>query len=164
MKEILNADQMMRTIKRMTHEIIEKHLDLKEVVLLGVSQKGVPLAQLLKENIYQFTEIDVPVFPLDIKPYRDDLETSIPKVDQGFQVKDKVVILVDDVLFTGRSARAALDAINFHGRPKLISLAIFIDRGHREIPIRADFVGKNIPTSKNEKVIVDFSKMGVYID
>lgn len=164
MKEIMNKDQLTRTLKRMTHEIIEKYNDLDDVVLLGVLQKGYPLAKIIKQNLKDFAQVDIPCYPLDIRAYRDDLNQDIEKVNQGFDVKNKTVILIDDVLYTGRTARAALDAINFHGRPKKISLAILVDRGHRELPIRADFIGKNIPTSSEEKVIVDLNNMLVVID
>ena len=164
MKEIMNKDQLTRTLKRMTHEIIEKYNDLDDVVLLGVLQKGYPLAKIIKQNLKDFAQADIPCYPLDIRAYRDDLNQDIEKVNQGFDVKNKTVILIDDVLYTGRTARAALDAINFHGRPKKISLAILVDRGHKELPIRADFIGKNIPTSTEEKVIVDLNNMLVVID
>jgi len=164
MKEIMNKDQLTRTLKRMTHEIIEKYNDLDDVVLLGVLQKGYPLAKIIKQNLKDFAQVDIPCYPLDIRAYRDDLNQDIQKVNQGYDVKNKTVILIDDVLYTGRTARAALDAINFHGRPKKISLAILVDRGHRELPIRADFIGKNIPTSSEEKVIVDLNNMLVVID
>lgn len=164
MKEIMNKDQLTRTLKRMTHEIIEKYNDLDDIVLLGVLQKGYPLAKIIKQNLKDFAQVDIPCYPLDIRAYRDDLNQDIEKVNQGFDVKNKTVILIDDVLYTGRTARAALDAINFHGRPKKISLAILVDRGHRELPIRADFIGKNIPTSTEEKVIVDLNNMLVVID
>lgn len=160
----MNKDQLTRTLKRMTHEIIEKYNELDDIVLLGVLQKGYPLAKIIKNNLKDFAQKDIPCYPLDIRAYRDDLNKQVDKVNQGFDVKDKIVILIDDVLYTGRSARAALDAINFHGRPKKISLAILIDRGHRELPIRADFIGKNIPTSLEEKVIVDLGNMSVVID
>lgn len=164
MKEIMNKDQLTRTLKRMTHEIIEKYNDLNDVVLLGVLQKGFPLAKIIQKNLKDFAQIDIPCYPLDIRAYRDDLNQEVVKVNQGFDVKNKTVILIDDVLYTGRTARASLDAINDHGRPKKISLAILVDRGHRELPIRADFIGKNIPTSIEEKVIVDLNNMSVVID
>jgi pyrimidine operon attenuation protein / uracil phosphoribosyltransferase len=164
MKEIMNKDQLTRTLKRMTHEIIEKYNQLDHIVLLGVLHKGYPLAKIIQKNLKDFAQVELPCYPLDIRAYRDDLDQSISKTNQGFNVKDKTVILIDDVLYTGRTARAALDAINFHGRPNKISLAILIDRGHRELPIRADFIGKNIPTSIEEKVIVDLNKMTVVID
>jgi pyrimidine operon attenuation protein/uracil phosphoribosyltransferase len=148
----------------MTHEIIERYVNLDDVILLGIMNKGYPIAKIIEQNLKDFAGINVPTYPLDIRAYRDDLEENIKKINQGFDAKDKTVILVDDVLYTGRTVRAALDAINFHGRPKKISLAILIDRGHRELPIRADFIGKNIPTSLEEKVVVDIDKKSVTID
>lgn len=164
MKEIMNKEQISRTLKRMTHEIIEKHSSLESVVLLGILKKGYPLAKILQKNLNDFVSVEIKTFPIDIKAYRDDLNIELQKVNQGFNLDKKIVIIVDDVLFTGRTVRAAMDAINFHGRPEKIELAILIDRGHRELPIRADFIGKNIPTSSKEKVIVDLEKQVVTID
>ena len=164
MKEIMNQEQISRTLKRMTHEIIERNQELSDVVLVGIMKKGYPIAQILKENLKRFAEIDIPVFGIDITNYRDDLEIKKNIQLQAIDVKDKNVILVDDVLYTGRSVRAAMDAIADQGRPKQIQLAILIDRGHRELPIRADYIGKNIPTSRNEKVIVDLKNQQIIID
>jgi pyrimidine operon attenuation protein/uracil phosphoribosyltransferase len=164
MKEIMSQEQLTRTLKRMTHEIIERYVNLDDVILLGIMNKGYPISKIIEQNLKDFAGISIPTYPLDIRAYRDDLEENIEKINQGFDAKDKTVILVDDVLYTGRTVRAALDAINFHGRPKKISLAILIDRGHRELPIRADFIGKNIPTSLEEKVVVDIDKKSVTID
>jgi pyrimidine operon attenuation protein / uracil phosphoribosyltransferase len=159
----MNKEQISRTLKRMTHEIIEKHSSLESIVLLGVLKKGFPLAKILQKNLKDFANIEIQTFPVDIKAYRDDLDIQLQKVNQGFNLDKKIVIIVDDVLYTGRTVRAAMDAINFHGRPEKIELAILIDRGHRELPIRADFIGKNIPTSSKEKVIVDLEKQLVTI-
>ena len=164
MKEIMSKDQLSRTLKRMTHEIIEKHNDLESIVLLGILKKGYPLAKVLQKNLKDFANIDVLTYPIDINAYRDDLDTHFDKTNQGFDLTKKIVIIVDDVLYTGRSVRAAMDAINDHGRPEKIELAILIDRGHRQLPIRADFIGKNIPTSITEKVVVDLEKQLVTID
>lgn len=160
----MNSEQLSRTLKRMTHEIIERHNDLKDIVLVGIMKKGVPIAETLKENMKRFADIDIPVFALDIHAYRDDLDKRINPPQQELPIHEKHVILVDDVLYTGRSVRAAMDALSDYGRPKQIELAIVIDRGHRELPIRADYIGKNIPTSKNEKVIVDYEKKCVYLE
>jgi pyrimidine operon attenuation protein/uracil phosphoribosyltransferase len=163
MKEIMNQEQISRTLKRMTHEIIERHHDLNNLVLVGVKQKGVPVARRLAENLFRFADIEVPVVALDITAYRDDLENKVESQSKKiFDLTNKRVIIVDDVLFTGRSVRASMDAINDMGRPSTIELAILIDRGHRELPIRADYIGKNIPTSYSEKVIVEWDKR-VYI-
>ena len=164
MKEIMNGEQLSRTLKRMTHEIIEHNQDLSDLVLVGILKKGYPIAQILKENLKRFADVDVSIYPLDITAYRDDLETKKDPKNQDLDVQNKNVIIVDDVLYTGRSVRAAMDALNDHGRPKQIQLAIVIDRGHRELPIRADYIGKNIPTSRNEKVIVDMLTNTVFID
>jgi len=164
MKEIMNGEQLSRTLKRMTHEIIEHNQDLSDLVLVGILKKGYPIAQILKDNLKRFADVDVSIYPLDITAYRDDLETKKDPKNQDLNVQNKNVIIVDDVLYTGRSVRAAMDALNDHGRPKQIQLAIVIDRGHRELPIRADYIGKNIPTSRNEKVIVDMLTNTVFID
>ncbi|MBE0701309.1 MAG: bifunctional pyr operon transcriptional regulator/uracil phosphoribosyltransferase PyrR [Acholeplasmataceae bacterium] len=164
MKEIMNSEQLSRTIKRMTHEIIERNPDLENIVLVGILKKGVPIAQMIKDNLKCFANLDVLVYQVDIRPYRDDLPTKIKPEKQALISLDKNVILVDDVLYTGRSVRAAMDAINDHGRPKQIQLAILIDRGHRELPIRADYIGKNIPTNRFERIVVDMEKQMVFIE
>lgn len=164
MKEIMNAEQLNRTLKRMTHEIIERNQDLSDIVLIGIMKKGFPVAQVLKENLKRFADVEVPIFPIDILAYRDDLSDKPRPTPQNMDIHDKNVILVDDVLYTGRSVRAAMDALSDHGRPRQIQLAIVIDRGHRELPIRADYIGKNIPTSRHEKVIVDLKNMGVFLE
>ena len=155
MKEIMSQEQISRTLKRMTHEIIERQKDLSMVVLIGIQKKGYPVALEIQKNLKRFADIDVPLFGLDITPYRDDVKDMNIPVQLDFSAFGKHIILVDDVLFTGRSVRAAMDAINDYGRPSQIQLAILIDRGHRELPIRADYIGKNIPTAKEEKVIVE---------
>lgn len=164
MKEIMNAEQLNRTLKRMTHEIIERNQNLSDIVFVGIMKKGYPIAQMLKDNLKRFAEVDVPVYPIDILAYRDDLTDKPRPSLQSLDIHDCNVILVDDVLYTGRSVRAAMDALSDHGRPKQIQLAIVIDRGHRELPIRADYIGKNIPTSRHEKVIVDLKNMSVFLE
>lgn len=164
MKVIVESEQFVRILKRLTHEIIEKNDDVSKILLVGIKNKGVPIANYLAEMIKSLENIDVPVEELDIISYRDDNKKSvISNASFKTDINDKIVILVDDVLYTGRSVRAAMDAIMDLGRPSKIGLAIFIDRGHRELPIRADFVGKNIPTSRSENVIVDFDKKIVVI-
>ena len=163
MKEIMSQEQISRTLKRMTHEIIERNNDLSAIVLLGIKHKGVPIAQKLKENLNKFADVDVPVYELDITPHRDDKKYETFTVEElPVDLDGKNVIIIDDVLFTGRSVRAAMDAINDFGRPSKIQLAILVDRGHRELPIRADYIGKNIPTSYDEKVVVEWDEL-VYI-
>ncbi|WP_342319813.1 bifunctional pyr operon transcriptional regulator/uracil phosphoribosyltransferase PyrR [Corynebacterium mayonis] len=165
--ELLTAQDVGRTVARIAHQIIEKTaLDspaAPRVILLGVPSGGVPLAQRIAAAISEFSGVEVPVGSLDITLYRDDLRdkphralrpTHIPE-----SVDDAIVILVDDVLFSGRTIRAALDSLRDIGRPRAIQLAVLIDRGHRELPIRADYVGKNIPTSKGEDVNVTLSPL-----
>lgn len=155
MKVIMEGEQINRTLKRMSHEIIEKNIDLSQVVLVGIKSKGTPIARILSDNILLYEGVKIPVEEIDISKYRDDDKKSDVMIhDIKSTLHDKVVILVDDVLFTGRSARAAMDAVMDLGRAKRIQLAVLVDRGHRELPIRADYVGKNIPTSREEIVVV----------
>jgi len=157
MKEIMNQEQLSRTLKRMTHEIIERNQHLDQIVIVGIMNKGVPMAKMLQKNVFRFANVLPEIIELDITPYRDDVKTKTEN-SKTYDVDQKNIILVDDVLFTGRSVRAAMDAISSHGRPKQIQLAILIDRGHRELPIKADYIGKNVPTSLSEKIYVDFEK------
>lgn len=157
--EIMDGSAIQRSLVRIAHEIIEKNKGVQNVVLLGIKTRGVPLAQIIASNIKKIEGVDIPVGELDINHYRDDLSEahSIPEANQPsfpFDVTKKDIILVDDVLFTGRTVRAAIEAIFSQGRPSSIQLAILVDRGHRELPIRADFVGKNVPTSTSELVSV----------
>lgn len=170
--QILDGAGMARALARITHEIIERNEGAAEICLLGVKRRGIPLAERLQENIKKFEGVTVPLGFLDITLHRDDLtETDKRLLDSECHipcdVSEKTVIVVDDVLFTGRSARAALEAVFKHGRPKAVQLAVLIDRGHRELPIRPDYVGKNVPTSKSENVAVRIESVdgesGVYI-
>lgn len=162
MKKLIEHDVFERMLKRIAHEIIE-NTNLDDVVIIGIEKKGTPIALYLKELIYKFEGIEIIVDSIDISSYRDDDK----KIDNDFKlktdIKDKTVILVDDVLFTGRSVRAAMDALMDYGRAKCIKLAVLVDRGHRELPIRADFVGKNLPTSRDEKILCDFNNKEVWI-
>jgi pyrimidine operon attenuation protein/uracil phosphoribosyltransferase len=156
---IMNTDEMNRALRRMAHEIIEANKGTENLVLLGIQRRGVTLARKIAENIAQVEGTDVPQGALDITFYRDDLSTlgPTPRVtptEVPFDVTGRIVILVDDVLYTGRTVRAALDEIMDWGRPQAIRLAVLIDRGHRELPIRPDFVGKNVPTSQKEIIKV----------
>lgn len=156
---ILDENQISRTISRISHEIIERNQGAENLVLLGIYTRGVPLAKRIAGRIREIEGIDLPVGELNITLYRDDLslEREQPKVGpvaMPFPVKGANVVLIDDVLFTGRTVRAAMDAVIDLGRPKSIQLAVLIDRGHRELPIRADYVGKNVPTSTQENVLV----------
>jgi pyrimidine operon attenuation protein / uracil phosphoribosyltransferase len=158
-KVIMTADDIRRTIARIAHEIIERNRSMSELVLVGMRTRGVPLAQRLAANIMTFEGTSIPVGALDISLYRDDLDSlDLKPLVNGSQIptdiQGKTVVLVDDVLYTGRSSRAALDALIDHGRPGTIQLAVLIDRGHRELPIRADYIGKNIPSSRSEKIQV----------
>lgn len=157
--ELLDSEAVRRSLARMTHEIIERNHGCENIVLVGIKRRGVPLAKRLAENLYKFEKVEVPVGELDITLYRDDLTETVdlPEASASVipgNVKEKTVIIVDDVIYTGRTARAAIEAVFSYGRPASIQLAVLIDRGHRELPIRPDFVGKNIPTSKNEIVSV----------
>ncbi|WP_055667665.1 bifunctional pyr operon transcriptional regulator/uracil phosphoribosyltransferase PyrR [Desnuesiella massiliensis] len=156
---LLDEDAIRRSLIRISHEIIEKNKGIEDIVLIGIKRRGYPLANRLAENIKKFEGIDLSVGSVDITLYRDDLTyaSDTPRLNDknlGVDVRNKKVILVDDVLYTGRTVRAAIEAIINVGRPKCIQLAVLIDRGHRELPIRADYVGKNIPTSKEEIIAV----------
>lgn len=157
---ILNAEDIRRAVRRIAHEVIERNRDLQSIVLVGLHTRGVPLAERLAAAIAEFEGQQVPVGSLDIGLYRDDLaqisvgRARLQPTDVPGDIEGKTIVLVDDVLFTGRSIRAALDALTDFGRPAAIQLAALVDRGHRELPIRADYVGKNIPTSMHEDVQV----------
>lgn len=156
---LMNPDDISRALKRISHQILERNQGAENIVLLGIKRGGVPLAHILSENILAIEGIPVPVGELDITRFRDDRAVSseggTESADQiPFDVTGCHVILVDDVLCTGRTVRAALDAVSKYGRAASIQLAVLIDRGHRELPIRADYVGKNVPTAKSEFVSV----------
>ncbi len=156
---LLDSMGINRAVKRISHEIIENNKGVNNVVLLGIARGGVPFCDLIRENIYQIENVNLPMGLIDITLYRDDLsEMSFDAKVNGskidFSVTDKDVVLCDDVLFTGRTVRAGIDAIIKYGRPRTVQLAVLIDRGHRELPIRADYVGKNVPTAKDEIVVV----------
>ena len=154
---IMDEAAVRRSMTRITHEIIEKNSGVSNLVLLGIRRRGMPLAEMLRQNIARFEGTDVPVGSIDISLYRDDLTGLSDMPAEGASVipcdiAGKTVILVDDVIYTGRTVRAAIEAVFHYGRPKSIQLAVLIDRGHRELPIRADYVGKNVPTSKSELI------------
>jgi len=162
--EIMDAEQMKRAITRIAHEIVEANKGVEGVCLIGIRTRGVPLARRLAQRIESFEQSACPVGILDITLYRDDLTTIahqpvVHKTEIPFSVEGKTIVLVDDVLYTGRTARAALDAIIDLGRPRRIQLAVMVDRGHRELPIRADFVGKNVPTSQEEVISVQLAEV-----
>jgi pyrimidine operon attenuation protein / uracil phosphoribosyltransferase len=156
--EILSAAELRRTLNRLASQIVERGGDLAQLVLLGIYTRGVPLARTLAEQIAVLEQIQVPVGSLDITFYRDDLDTvgvrTPAKTDIPFDLAGKTVVLVDDVIYKGRTIRAALDAVNDYGRPGIIRLAVLVDRGHREVPIHPDFVGKELPTAREELVKV----------
>lgn len=158
-KTLMTAEDMLRVLARVAHEIIEKNRGVTDVVLVGMKTRGLPLAQRLQRLILQFGGVEVPVEALDIRSYRDDLDevaqhSPAPAAGTVVDITDKEVVLVDDVLYTGRSIRAAMDALIDSGRPRRIQLAVLVDRGHRELPIRADYVGKNIPSARHEEIQV----------
>lgn len=162
--EIMSADDMRRALKRMSHQILEHNQGAENLVLLGIKSRGVPLARILASNILSIEGVDVPVGELDITLHRDDLDQSameehIVSSNVPFDVTGKTVILVDDVMYTGRTVRAALDAASRFGRAACIQLAVLVDRGHRELPIRADYVGKNVPTSRSERISVEVEEI-----
>jgi len=165
--EVLDADEIRRALTRIAHEILERTHGGDEIVLLGIPTRGVPLARRLAARIGEFENVDVPCGSLDITMHRDDLRlhparalgrTELPPAG----VDGKTVVLVDDVLYSGRTVRAALDALNDLGRPRAVQLAVLVDRGHRELPIRADYVGKNLPTSQREVVHVLLSEIDAH--
>lgn len=161
-KILLESADITRALKRVAHEIIERNRGLDNLVLVGIRTRGVPLAERIQAHLQSIEAVQVPVGALDIALHRDDfhLRSAPPRSSQiGFDVSNKVVVLVDDVLFTGRTIRAALDALGDFGRPQAVQLAVLVDRGHRELPIRADFVGKNAPTSREERVQVRLEEL-----
>ena len=156
---IMAPEDIRRTLARIAHEIIEQNKDIDRLILVGMRTRGVPLARRLAAKIEKFEKIKIPVGALDINLYRDDLSSLelqpfVQSTDIPTNVDGTSIVLVDDVLYTGRSIRAAMDALTDLGRPKSIQLAVLIDRGHRELPIRADYVGKNIPSSRHEEIKV----------
>lgn len=161
---IMDDVKIKRSIIRLSHEIIEKNKGAQDIVLVGIKRRGVPIAKRIAENIKKFEGIDIPVGVLDISLYRDDLSelSQDPIVKNNkldIDIQDKKVILVDDVIYTGRTVRAAIQAIFDNGRPSKIQLAVLVDRGHRELPIRPDYVGKNIPTSLSEAILVELNEI-----
>lgn len=160
---IIDNETLKRTIRRLSYEIIEKNDDLNNVCLIGIKRKGIELANLICENIKAIEGVKLETGSIDITMYRDDVDTDIDKsINRDtvpFDVANKVVILVDDVLYTGRTVRASMDAIIDLGRPLRIELLVLVDRGHRELPIRANYIGKNIPTSTDESIKVFISDL-----
>jgi pyrimidine operon attenuation protein / uracil phosphoribosyltransferase len=161
MPQVMDADRMSRALTRIAHEILERNRGLEDVALVGIRTRGVPIARRLGQLLKEINGDDVPVGALDITLYRDDLMRSpvgpqplVRRTEIAFSIDDRRILLVDDVLYTGRTIRAALDALIDFGRPRAIQLVVLVDRGHRELPIKADYVGKNVPTSLKESVQV----------
>jgi pyrimidine operon attenuation protein/uracil phosphoribosyltransferase len=167
----MDAETICRALRRIAHEIIERNPDLAQVVLAGIPARGNEIARRIAETIFELKQIEVPLGVIDVAMHRDDVgtRTDLPVVRASslpLPLEGKTVIIVDDVLFTGRTVRAAMDAITSFGRPAKIQLAVLIDRGHRELPIRADYVGKNLPTAENERVrlmLGDEKEEGVWL-
>lgn len=169
---LMDEAAMSRALMRISHEITEKNKGVEDVVLIGIRRRGVPISERIRDNIKKIENAELPCGSVDIRFYRDDLthesdQPVITKADIGADVNDKNVVLVDDVLYTGRTARAAIEAVFTAGRPRSIQFAVLVDRGHRELPIRADYVGKNVPTSRAELIEVRLPEFdgetGVYL-
>jgi pyrimidine operon attenuation protein / uracil phosphoribosyltransferase len=160
---LLDEADLQRTLRRIAHEIVEKHPDLDELALVGIHTRGVYLADRLADLVEQFTGTRVPTGALDISFYRDDVRAHPQPVVRAtrldFDLDERSIVLVDDVLFTGRTIRSAIEALFGFGRPQRVQLAVLVDRGHRELPIRPDYVGKNLPTSRTERVNVQLSEV-----
>jgi pyrimidine operon attenuation protein/uracil phosphoribosyltransferase len=166
MAVVMDADRMSRTLARIAHEILERNRGLDELALVGIRRRGVPLAKRIAQAIRDINGYEVPTGALDITLYRDDLmrhavgaQPVIRRTEIPFSIDDKRILLVDDVLYTGRTIRAALDALIEFGRPRSIQLIVLVDRGHRELPIKADYVGKNLPTSSAQSVQVHLTEV-----
>jgi pyrimidine operon attenuation protein/uracil phosphoribosyltransferase len=161
MPQVMDADRMSRALTRMSHEILERNRGLDEIALVGIRRRGVPLARRIAKTLREINGDEVPTGALDITLYRDDLmrhpvgpQPVVRRTEIPFSIDDRKILLVDDVLYTGRTIRAALDALIDFGRPRAIQLIVLVDRGHRELPIKADYVGKNLPTSLKQSVQV----------
>ena len=162
--EIMDGQDIRRVLRRIAHEVLERNKGAQDLALVGLHTRGVPLAHRLAALIKEIEGVAVPVGELDITEFRDDLALIGPKTGSGetqipFDLNGRRVVLVDEVLFTGRTVRAAMDALSRRGRPELVQLAVLVDRGHRELPIRPDYVGKNVPTSRKERVTVRLAEL-----
>ena len=164
-RSVLDSDDVGRTVRRIAHEIVEKNPDLSEVAVVGIHTRGVVLAKRLQDLLRELTGIEVPLGEIDISFYRDDLQSRsadrqpvVHATRLDFPLEERTIIMVDDVLYTGRTVRAGIEALFDYGRPARIQLAVLCDRGHRELPIRPDYVGKNLPTSRHERVAVSLEE------
>lgn len=158
-KVVLDAETMERAITRITYEIIERNKSFDALILIGIKTRGTYLARRIREKMQEFENVSLPIGDLDTRPFRDDKKHTDNTTEIAINITGKDVILVDDVLYTGRTIRAAIDGLMALGRPSRVQLAVLADRGHRELPIRADYVGKNIPTSHSEEVIVNVAEI-----
>ncbi len=161
MPVVMDGDRLVRSLTRISHEIVERNRGIEDLALVGIRERGVPIARRIAAQLFEITGRQVPTGALDITLYRDDLmrqavgpQPVVRSTDIPFNIDERVILLVDDVLYTGRTIRAALDALIDFGRPRAIQLIVLVDRGHRELPIKADYVGKNVPTSRRESVQV----------
>ncbi len=170
---VMDGDRIRRSIKRISHEILEKNKGIEDLVLAGILRKGKPLMERISKYISEIEGVEVPTIFIDVTPFRDDIPQKDKKspenaIQSNIPIQNKKVVLIDDVIYTGRTARAAMEALIYAGRPSRIQLAVLVDRGHRELPIRADFVGKNLPTSRKEYVRVKLVEIdgedGVFIE
>jgi pyrimidine operon attenuation protein/uracil phosphoribosyltransferase len=166
MSVVMDADRMGRTLTRIAHEILERNRGIEELAFVGIRRRGVPIARRLAQTIHEINSHQIPTGALDITLYRDDLmrhavgpQPVVRRTEIPFSIDDRRILLVDDVLYTGRTIRAALDALIDFGRPKSIQLVVLVDRGHRELPIKADYVGKNLPTSLSQSVHVHITEI-----
>lgn len=159
MAMIMDAEAMHRSIRRIAHQILEQHQTLDKIMLLGIQTRGVFLAERIAKELVAIDQVAVPVVSIDVKPFRDDLEVRPPVRLPNVSTQDLQVILVDDVLYTGRTIRAAMDAVIALGRPLRIQCAVLIDRGHRELPVTANYIGKNVPSKRTERVFVKLSEV-----
>ena len=166
MPVVMDGDRLARSLTRIAHEIVERNRGIDDLALVGIRERGVPIARRIAKQLLEITGSEVPTGALDITLYRDDLmrqavgpQPLVRSTDIPFDLDDRVILLVDDVLYTGRTIRAALDALIDFGRPKAIQLVVLVDRGHRELPIKADYVGKNVPTSRQESVQVHLREL-----
>lgn len=163
MRTILTQEQTIRALKRMSHQLLEMDYNVSDLVLCGIQKKGYEIAKHIKKYMDQFSNTNIPLYPLEIRPFRDDEKKDPHIAKTTLNISKKVVILIDDVIFTGRSTRAGIDAIMHEGRPKVIKFVTLIDRGHRELPIKPDIVGKNIPSKFDDQIVYDTKTLEVNI-